>query len=80
MVVKIGHRDADAFEGVTGRLKKVEATLAKLDGIAVFNRRVRERSAGAFAEINAGSSALGKLMMTRNEVGVEMRFDNVLDL
>ena len=80
MVVKIGHRDADAFEGVTRRLKKVEATLAKLDGISVFNRRVRERSAGAFAEINARPGALGKLMMTGNEVGVKMRFDNVLDL
>ena len=80
MVVKIGHRDADAFEGVTRRLKKVEATLAKLDGIAIFDRRVRKPSARAFTEINARPGALGKLMMTQNEIGVEMRFDNVLNL
>src|SRR6266496_26972 len=80
MVDQVSHCNTNALQGVTWRLKKVETALAKPDGIAVFNRSVRERSAGAFAEINARRGALGKLMMTGNEVGVEVGFDNVLDL
>ena len=38
-----------------------------------------ESSAGAIAQIDARSSALGKLMMSGDKIGVQMRFKYVLD-
>jgi len=41
---------------------------------------VRERRAGALSQVDTRSGALRKLMMAGDEVGVQVRFDNVLDL
>src|ERR1700687_4179909 len=73
-------RDTHALDRVTGSLHEIESALPELNGVAVFHRRVRERCARGFSEVDARSSALRKLMMTGNEVGVQVRFDNVLDL
>jgi len=79
-LVEVSHRDTDALGGVTGSGKKIEPALTELEGITVFDCGMRESSAGTLAEINAGSGALGKLMMTGDKVGVQVRFDDVLDL
>src|SRR6266568_847341 len=77
---KVSHRNTDALCGVTGSCKKIEPALTELEGITVFDGGMRESSAGTFAEINARSSALSKLMMAGDEVGVQVGFDDVLDL
>ena len=79
-LAQISHRDANALNGVSGSSKKIEAAVTELKGITVLDRGVREGGAGAFAEINPCSGALRKLMMTGDEVGVQVRFDDVLDL
>ncbi len=65
---------------MTGGPHEIETALAELNGVAVFDRRVRERRAGALSQIDARSGAPRKLMMAGDEVGVQVRFDNVLDL
>src|SRR5205807_2273199 len=77
---EISHRDANALHGVSGSRKKIKAAVTELEGITLLDRCVREGGAGAFPEINARSSTLRELMMTGDEVGVQVCFDDVLDL
>ena len=70
---------ADAFDGVAGRVEEVEAGVAELEGVAVMEGDVGEGGVGIFAEIDAGSGALGELVVAGDEVSVEMGLDDVLD-
>src|SRR6267154_2091250 len=79
-LTQVGQYNADALGGVAGRGEKVEATSAELDRIAVFHRRVRKGRARAGPEIDARPSALRKLVMTGDEIGVQVGFNDVLDL
>ena len=56
---EIGEDGADAFDGVAGGVEEVEAGVAELEGVAVFDRGVREGRVGVFAEVDAGAGALG---------------------
>ena len=78
-VAEVDHGDANAFQCVSGGLKKIESAFAKLDGVAIFYRRVRESGAGALAEIDSRADALGKLMMTGDKIGVKVGFNNVIE-
>jgi hypothetical protein len=60
-------------------VEEVEAGVAELEGVAVFDGGVGEGGVGVFAEVDAGAGALGELVMAGNEVGVEMGLDDVLD-
>jgi alkyl hydroperoxide reductase subunit AhpC len=77
---EVRDRDTHALDGVTGSLDEIEPALPELNGVAVFHRRVRKRRARGLSEVDARPGALRKLVMTRDEVGVQVRFDNVLDL
>src|SRR5262249_37514109 len=77
---QISHRNAHALNRVTGSGEKIEPALPELEGIAILDGSVRERCVGAIAQIDARSSALGKLMMAGDKIGVQMRFNDVLDL
>ena len=65
---------------MAGGVEEVEAGVAELEGVAVFDGGVGEGRVGVFAEIDAGAGALGELVMAGDEVGVEMGLDDVLDL
>ena len=77
---EVGEDGADAFDGVAGGVEEVEAGVAEAEGVAVFDRCVREGSVGVFAEVDAGAGAFGEFVMAGDEVGVEMGLDDVLDL
>ena len=78
---EVGQHDTDALDRVTGSLQEVEPAISELNGIAVFDRRVRERRAAAVAQIDARSGAFGQFVMAGDEVGVQMGFDDdALDL
>src|SRR5579863_9002074 len=74
-VACIREQDADAFEGMTGSLKEAEGALAEANLLSVTNCFMVELSPRAGAEIDAGAGAVRELMVTGDEVGVEMRFD-----
>ena len=62
-----------------GQVEEVEAGVAELEDVAVFDRCVGEGRVGVFAEIDAGAGALGELVMARDEVD-GVRLDDVLSL
>ena len=76
---EVGEDGADAFDGVAGGVEEVEAGVAELEGVAVFDRSVGEGGVGVFAEVDAGAGALGEFVVAGDEVGVEMGLDDVLD-
>ena len=69
----------DPFDGMAGGVEEVEAGIAELEGVAVFDGDVRKGRVGIFAEVDSGAGALGELVVAGDEVGVEMRLDDVLD-
>ncbi len=77
--LNIGHQDADAFHGVAGSLKKLEAAAAELNGVAVFDSGVGEGRASPVSKIDAGAGALSQLAMAGDKVRMQMCFDDVLD-
>ena len=77
---EIGHPDGHTFDGMAGSLQKLEETASKPDRIAVFDGRVREGGAGLFAKVDSCARPLRKFTMSGDEVGVEMSFNDVLDL
>src|SRR5262249_45983360 len=79
-LVEVGHHNANAFGRVPWSRKKIESGTAELYGIAILHSRVRESSAGAVAQVDARAGALGKLVVARNEVGVQVGLNDVLDL
>jgi hypothetical protein len=60
-------------------LQEFKSALAELDCVTVFNRSVRKGCAGFGTKIDSCAGALSKLVVAGNEVGVQMRFNNVLD-
>jgi hypothetical protein len=62
---------------MSGSLQNAEAAFAELDSVAFLDRDVRELSSGTCAEINLCACVFGKLAMSRDKVGVNVRFDNV---
>jgi hypothetical protein len=76
---EIRQGDTDALDRVAGSLNKIEPAVSELEGIAVFDRYVRERRAGAAPQIDPRSGALGKLVMAGNEIGMQVGLYNVLD-
>ena len=77
---QVGHGNTNTLDGMAGCRQKIETALTELERIAVFDRRMREGGARAVAEINARSGALRELMVAGDEVGVQVRLDDVLDL
>ena len=65
---------------MAGSLQEIEAAVTELDGVAVRYGRVRHGRARALAEIDTRTSAVGKLVVAGDEVGVEVCFDDVPDL
>jgi hypothetical protein len=47
-ISEIYHRDADALDCVAGSPKEIEPAIAELDGVAVLDRRMRERRSRRF--------------------------------
>ena len=79
-LAQIGHHDANALHRMPGSLEEPEAALPELNLVSVLDRDVRELGSGPGAEIDARPGALGKFAMARDEVGVQVRLDNMFDL
>src|SRR5437764_126124 len=77
---EVSHNNADAFQGMPWSGKKVEAALTELDGVAFMHRGVGKGCTGASTQVNPRSSARSKFMVPRDEVGVKMALNDVLDL
>ena len=79
-LAQIVHHNTNAFGGMAGRLKEAEAALPELNLVAVLHRDVGEQGSGPGSQIYARPGALGKLAMAGDEVSVQMRLNNMLDL
>jgi hypothetical protein len=63
-----------------GSLEEAKAALPELNLVAVLHRDVRKLGSSPGAQIDARSRALGKFVMARDEVGVQVSLDDVFDL
>ncbi len=64
---------------MTRRLQKPEHHAAEADIVTIVHVDVRERGAGSCPQVDFRAGAIGQLAMPADEVGVEMRFNDVLD-
>jgi hypothetical protein len=64
---------------MAGSLEKLQAALAKADFIAIEQRDVRELCTCPRTKIDFRARAGGQLAVAGDEVGVQVRFDHVLD-
>ncbi len=60
--------------------QEIEPALAELEGITALDRDVRKSAARTVAEINARAGTLSKLVVTGDEICMQVAFDDVLDL
>jgi hypothetical protein len=65
---------------VAGSLHEIEPAITEREGVAIPDGGVRKRRAGTRAKIDPRTGAFRKLAMAGYEVGVQMSFDDVLDL
>src|SRR5258708_2985116 len=77
--LQVRHQEANALQRVPRRLEDLQPAPSERNLICIPHRFVTERGAGAIAEINCRSRELGELVMPRNEIGVQVRFDDVTD-
>src|SRR5262245_19178839 len=76
----VGNQNADAFRRVSGSLQYPQNDFADLEFGAVFRWRIVESRVGFPPEDNLRPCAFGKLAMAADEIGVQMRLDDVFDL
>jgi len=73
-------QNANALQSVSRSLQEPEAAIAELDLVAVVDGDVREFSTGPRSQIDTRSGAFRQFAMSRNEVGMNVSFDDVFDL
>ena len=78
--IEVRHRNTDALDRMAGSPHEIEPAFAELQRIAILDGRVRKRRVGVGTQVNSSAGAFRQFAMTRNEVGVQVRFDDVLDL
>jgi hypothetical protein len=78
-MLRIEDYEANAFGRVAGRFKDTNATVSEANLVSVAEGLMWELSSGEGSHANLCAGALRKLAMSGNEIGVEMRFENVLD-
>jgi hypothetical protein len=61
------------------RLTELEVAASEFNAIPFSNGSMRESRASPVTDVNPRACALGKLTMTRNEICMKVRFDDVLD-
>src|SRR5580704_2974598 len=79
-VSQIGEHRADAFKGVPRGLEEIEAAVSELQRVPVFYGGVRKGRARRSSDIDARARTFGKFVVPGDEVGVQVSFDDVLDL
>ena len=65
---------------MAGSFEEAQAALAEGDLVAIVDGDVREPGCGAGAHVDLGAGAGGQLAVAGDEVGMQMGFDDVLDL
>jgi hypothetical protein len=65
---------------VPGRFEHAQRDIAEAELIAIVHGAMRKGGASAVAEYNVRPGACRELPMAAHKIGVEMRFNNVLDL
>src|SRR5262245_1223624 len=76
----VDDQNGDAFGRVARGLHDAENDIADPELVAVFGGRAINSRAGFTPEDDLRPSALGKLAMAADEIGVQMRLDHVSDL
>src|SRR5215469_12385737 len=61
-------------------LQELEAAVSELKLVSILDRDMREPCTGTSADVDAGVSALGEFTVPRDEIGVHVCLDDVLDL
>ena len=77
--VEVVDEDRDRLRRVAGRLERLESHLSELDRVAVGERRELVLGLGPRAQIDLRADAIAQLEMAGQEVGVEMRQQDMLD-
>jgi hypothetical protein len=76
----INDRYGNALRRVSGRFEDAQRDVAETDLVTIVHGTVREGGAGAVAEHNVRPGACREFPMTAYKIGVQMRFNDVLDL
>ena len=75
---------ANALDSMAWRLQELEPALSEPDFVPIANRGVRELGAGASAQpsskIDTSPRTLGQFVVARDEIGMQVRLDNMFDL
>src|SRR5690349_7564717 len=65
---------------MAGSFQRLQANFDELNSFSIFQRRERVFRFGSGAEINFGADAITEFEMACDEIGVEVRQEDVLDV
>ena len=78
--VEVEHENRNRFDRVARRLEDRQPHASEIEAVAVGHRRERELGLGLGAEMNPRAGAIAQLEMSGEEVGVEVRQEDVANL
>ena len=78
--VEIVDDDGDRFRRVAGRFQHLQAHAAEFENVAIVKRREGVGRLRGGAEIDGRADAIAQLQMAGDEIGVQVREEDVLDL
>src|SRR5262249_32959205 len=78
-LLRISYDEADAFRGVPWSFQHANRGLPKLQFETILHRNVRELRARLRPHVDLSPGARGKFLMTRDEIGMQVRFKNMTD-
>ena len=79
-MLEIEDEDGDGLDGVAGGFKDLQAHAGEVECVAVVHGDEGVLGDGAGAEVDGGAAAVAELEVAGDEVGVEVREEDVADL
>ena len=79
-LVQVGQHRADALNGVSRSLEKIEAAVTELQGVSISHRNMRKGRASRRSHVDARACAFRKLVVAGDEIRMQMGLNDVLDL
>ena len=79
-MLEIEDEDGDGLDGVAGGFEDLQAHAGEVECVAVVHGDEGVLGDGAGAEMDGGAAAIAELEMAGDEVGVEVREEDVADL
>src|SRR5690242_19840915 len=77
--LRVGDQNGDAFRRMAWRFKKAQNAIAEAKLVAIPDGRVGEFDVATGAEVDPGAGDGRELAMPGDEVGMQVRLDDVLD-